>query len=57
MDSVSNFSKQFQLELSVLAGNVEIYPLMADKGPSSQSSGFSSGHVELMLLNCGVEDS
>ena len=38
----------------------------ANKGPSSQSYGFSSGHVrmweldykELMLLNCGVgEDS
>ena len=37
----------------------------ADKGPSSQGYGFSSGHVwmwelsteELMLLNCGVGES
>ena len=45
MDSVFNFSKLYQLELSVLAGNVEIYPLMADKGPSNQSYGFPSRHV------------
>ena len=51
MDSVFNFSKLFQLGLSVLAGNVEIYLLMADKGPFNQSYGFSSSHVWMWELD------